>query len=138
LAFTNFGRSLDHQRELGFVHEHPRHGELGQHDGVAGPDHRVGIFHEHVERARLALCMFPIIGDAGEDFSRPRQRRPQAHRGERQGGGFADELFQHRAQALEIVNDALHGQLRRIAFFNRRRDVDYAAGSEHAGRYFGA
>ena len=57
---------------------------------------------------------------------------------ERHGGAFAGELFQRRAQALELVDDALHGQLRRVAFFHRRRDVDNAAPGEHAGRYFGA
>ena len=88
LGLHHLGRPLDHQCELGFVHEHPRHGKLGQHDGVAGPDHRVGIFHEHVERARLALRMFPVIGNAGENLAGAGQRRPQAHSIERNGIAF--------------------------------------------------
>ncbi len=75
----HLGRALDHQRQFRLVHKNPRYGEFRQHDGIARPDHRVGILHEHIERARLTLRMLPIVGDAGEDFSRPRQRSAQAY-----------------------------------------------------------
>ncbi len=137
LGLHHLGRPLHHQRQLGLVHEDPRHGEFRQHDGVAGPDHRVGIFHEHVERARLALGMFPVIGDAGENLARPRQRRPQAHAIERNGIAVSGELFQRRAQAIETIDDALHGELRRIALLNRAGNIDHAAFGEHAGQDLG-
>ena len=137
LGLHHLGRPLDHQRELGLMHEDPRHGEFRQHDGVARPDHRVGILHEHVERTRLALGMLPVIGDAGEDLARPRQRRPQAHAIERDGIAVASELFQRRAQPVEIVDDALHGQLRRVALLHRAGDIDHAAVGEQAGQHLG-
>jgi hypothetical protein len=37
----------------------------------AGSDHRVRIFHEHVKRPGLALCVFPVIGNAGEKVRTP-------------------------------------------------------------------
>ncbi len=138
LGLHHLGRALDHQRQLGLVHEHPRHRELGQHDGIAGADHRVRVLHEHVERARLALRVLPIIGDAGEDLAGARQRRPQPHFIERQGIGIAREFFQRRAQGIEIVDDALHGQLRRVAFLHRRRNIDHAAIGQDAGHDVGA
>jgi hypothetical protein len=83
LGLDHLGRALDHQGELGLVHEDPRHCEFRQHDGVARPDHRVRVLHEHVERAGLALGMLPVIGDAGENLAGPRQRRAQLYLVER-------------------------------------------------------
>src|SRR6516164_9432250 len=120
LRLHHLGRPLDYHGQLGLVHEYPRHCELGQHNGVAGADHRIRIFHEHVERARFALGMFPIISDAGEDLAWPRQRRAEPYAFERQSGAFVAEFFQRRAQALEIVDDALHRELWCVAFLYRR------------------
>jgi hypothetical protein len=72
LGFHHLGRALHHQCEFRLVHEDPRHSELRQHDGVARADYGVGVLHEHVERARLALGVLPVIGDAGQNFARPR------------------------------------------------------------------
>ena len=118
------------------MHEDPRHGEFRQHDGVAGTDHGIGIFHEHVERARLALGVLPVIGDAGEDLSRPRQRRFQAHFFDRSGRPLPRQALQGRAQGIEIIDDALHGQLRRVALLHRGGYVDDAAVGEQARQYF--
>ncbi len=109
-------------------------GEFRQHDGVARPDDRVGVLHEHVERARLALRVLPIIGDAGENFSGARQRRPQANFFNRSGGSVFGKLVERGAQFIEVVDNALHRELRRVAFAHCRGDIDYAAFREQAGQ----
>ena len=138
LGLDHLRRAAQHQSQFGLVHENPRHGVFRQHDGVAGADDGVRIFHEHVERPRFALGMFPVIGDAGENLARTRQRRPQPHLRERRRVIVARHLLESRPQSVEIVDDALHGELRRVAFFHRRRDIDNAAIGEHAGQNFGA
>ena len=105
------------------MHEDPRHGEFRQHDRVARPDHRVRILHEHVERARLALRVLPVIGDAGENLARPRQRRAQPHFFERDRGCRLGQLVQRRAQTIEVVDDALHGELRRVALLRTAAEI---------------
>jgi hypothetical protein len=40
-----------------------------------GPMTASGVLHEHVEGARFALRMLPVIADAAQDLARPRQRR---------------------------------------------------------------
>ena len=71
------------KREFSFMHEDPRVGVGRQLDGVARPDYRIWILHEHIERTRLALRMFPVIGQRTQDLVRARQWRPQPHRGQR-------------------------------------------------------
>ena len=121
------GRPLDDQRQLGLVHEDPRLGHLRQHDRVARPDHRFRVLHEHVERPRLALRVLPVIGDAAEDLARPRQRRAQPHRTRRIGFLLDRQPLELRAQRVEMVDDPLHGELRGVLPFDRRRDADDAA-----------
>ncbi len=117
-------RALDDERQLGLVHEDPRLGHLRQHDRVARADHRLGVFEEHVERPRLALRVFPVIGDAAEDLARPRQWRPEPHRLDRHRRRLCRELFERRPQAVEPVDEALHRQLRRMPLRHRARDID--------------
>ncbi len=124
LGLHPFGRPLDHQRQLGLVHEHPGLGELRQLDRVARPDHRVRVLHEHVERTWLALGVLPIVGDAGEDLAGSGQGRPQPHPLQRDGLALALRPLERRAQALEPVDDRGHGQLGRIADAGLAGDVD--------------
>ena len=88
------------------MHEDPRLGELRQHDRVAGPDHRLRVLQEHVERPRLALRVLPVIGDAAEDLAGPRQRRAQPHRGERLGLAFCREPLERRPQSARTRRSA--------------------------------
>ncbi len=127
LLLHHLGRALDHQRKLGLVHERPGHGVFRQHDGVARPDHRVRVLHEHVERPRLALRVLPVVGDAAKDFAGPRQRRLEPHLAGWHGLALGGELLQRRLQPVEIVDDALHRELRRVALLDRAGNVDHAA-----------
>src|SRR5712692_5760538 len=83
----------------------------------------------------VLLRMLPVIGDAAEDLARPRQGRPQPHRIERSRLALGSELFQRRAQPVEIVDDALHRQLRRVAPGDRAGDIDDAALGQQPGHW---
>src|SRR5439155_26192469 len=67
------------------------------------------------------------IADAAQDLARARQRRAQPDTVERPGLALRGELVERRAQPLEIVDDALHRQLWRVALRDRAADVDDAA-----------
>ena len=123
----HFCGPLDHQRKLSLTHENPGHREFRQHDGVARPDNGIGVFHEHIERTRLALGVFPVVRDAGKNFSRARQRWPQAGLIERDGASVLGECLQRRTQVLEMVDNALHHQLRRVILRCRCGDIDNAS-----------
>ena len=94
------GRAFDDECQLGFMHEDPRLGQLGQHDRAAGPDDRFRVLQEHVQRPRLALRVFPVIGDAAKDFAGPRQRRAQADRAQRQRLAVSRPAFERRLQPV--------------------------------------
>ena len=121
------GRAFDHQCQFGLVHERPWHGVFRQHDGIARTDHGIRVLHEHVERARLALGMLPVIGDAAEDFARPRQRRLELDLAGRHGLALVGELDERGLQPVVVVDNALHGELRRVALLHRAGDIDHAA-----------
>ena len=106
------------------MHEDPGLGQFRQTDRVARPDHRLRVLHEHVEGARLALRMLPVIADAAQDLARARQGRAQSDAVERLGLAVRRELFEDRAQPLELVDDALHRQLRRVALRDMAADID--------------
>ena len=137
LLLHHLGRPLDHQREFRLVHEGPGHGVFRKHDGIAGTDHGIGVLHEHVERARLALRMLPIVRNAGENLARPGQRRTEPHVRQRNGLALVGQALQGRTQRVEAVDDALHGKLRRVAFLDRTGDVDHAAVGHQPGSQFG-
>ena len=99
-----------------------------------GPITASGIFQEHVQRPGLALRVLPVVGDAGQDLARARQRRPESGRVHGQCRTFGGKLFQRRSQGREIVDDALHGELRGIRQFDRAGEADDAAIGEQAGQ----
>jgi hypothetical protein len=86
--------------------------------------------------ASFALRMLPVIGDAGEDLARPRQRRAQLHRRQRLRFAARRGALQRRAQLLEVLDDAVHGELRRVALLHDVGDADHAAIGEQAGQDF--
>ena len=102
-----------HERQLGLVHEDPRLGELGQHDRVAGADHRVGVLQEHVERRGPRARVLPVVGDAARILpgrgSGGRSRTSASGR----ASAVARQPLERRAQRLETIDDALHRALRR-------------------------
>ena len=115
LGLDHLGRPLDDERELGLVHEDPGLAELRQHDRVAGPDHRIRILQEHVERPRRERPVLPVVGDAGEDLSGARQRRAQPDVFQRRRGTVLRAALQRGTQPVEVVDDARHRELRRRA-----------------------
>jgi hypothetical protein len=122
------------QRQFGFVHEHPRDGEFRELDRVARTDNGVRVLHEHVERPRLALRVLPVVRDRAQDMMGPRQRSAQAHCRQRQRRCGLRELVERRPQPFEIVDDALHHQLRGVIRPHHAGNIDDAALGEQAGQ----
>src|SRR5215813_7682726 len=127
------GGALDDERQLGFMHEDPRLGEFRQNDRVARPDDGLRVLQKHVERPRLALRVFPVIGDAAEDLTGPRQRSAQTDRTQRQRLAVCQLPFQCRPQPAEPVDQRLHCQLRGMALRGDARDVDDPALGQKPG-----
>ena len=115
------------------MHEDPRLGEFRQHDRVARPDHRLRVLQEHVERPRLALRVLPVIGDAAEDLARPRQRRPQPHRAQRQRLAVAARRLERRPQPVEIVDEPCIVSCGVWPFSADAGDIDDAALGQQPG-----
>ncbi len=53
----------------------------------------------------------------------------------RHGLALGGELLQRGLQPVEVVDDALHGELRRVALLHRAGDVDHAAVGHQAGQH---
>src|SRR4029079_9310936 len=82
--------------------------------------------------------VFTVVGETGENFSGTRQRRPQANFFNRGGGSVFGKLVERRAQRLEVVDNALHSELWRVAFADGRGDIDDAAFGKQAGQNLAA
>src|SRR6185312_1064464 len=91
------------------------------------------VFEEHAELARCALRMLPVIGDAGENLAGPRQRRAQPYGRERLRLAARRGALERGLQLLEIVDDAVHGELRRVALLRDVGDADDAAIGQEPG-----
>ena len=89
-----------------------------------GADDRVRVLDVHVQRPRLALGVLPVVRDRAQDRPRPRDRREQPHRLERDRRtlGARQQLL---AQPLEVVDD------RRDAL-GEVRDRDHAVAGQDA------
>jgi hypothetical protein len=114
------------------VHEHPRLGELGKDDRASRADDGVRVLHEHVERARLALRVLPVVRDARQDLAGARKRRQQAYRLERDRGRRRAQAFELRAQRIERIDQLDHRLLRRSRA-DGSADIDDAAFGEEPG-----
>jgi hypothetical protein len=71
--------------------------------------------------------MLPVIADAAQDLAGARQGRTQSDSIDRLGLAIRRELFEYRPQPFELVDDALHRQLRRVPLRDMAADIDDSA-----------